>query len=134
MRLLCCHDRQLSSDVHLVCRQVLRLELHLVHRHQQNHHRLLLDEVHQSHLDDRHQGDLLHLVHQNRLGDLRLGDPDHLDEVHQNRLGDLRLGDPDHLDERQLDEVRQLRRRRDEGQRCRMKMDYCQHAVDVVLK
>ena len=44
MRRLCCHDRQLSSDVHLVCRQVLHLELHLVHRLQQNHHRLLLDE------------------------------------------------------------------------------------------
>jgi hypothetical protein len=44
------------------------------------------------------------------------------------------LDDPDHPDERPLDEVRQLRRRRDEGLRYRMKMDYCQYAVDVVLK
>jgi hypothetical protein len=132
MRRLCCHDRQLSSDVHLVCRQVLHLELHLVHRLQQNHHRLLLDEVHQNRLDDLRQGDLLHLVHQNRLDDLRR--QVRLDVDRQNHLGDLHLDDPVHLGERPLDEVRQLRRRRDEVQRCRMKMDYCQHAVDVVLK
>jgi len=44
------------------------------------------------------------------------------------------LDDPVHLGERPLDEVRQLRRRRGEVRRCRMKKDYCQHAVDVVLK
>jgi hypothetical protein len=98
MRLLCCHDLPLSSGVHLVCRQELHLVLHLEHWHQQNHHRLLLDEVHRSHRDD------------------------------------LRLGDLDHLDECPLGEVHQLRRRQGEALRCRMKMGYCQHAVDAVLK
>ena len=132
MRLLCCHDHQLSSDVHLVCRQVLHLELHLVHRHQRNHHRLLLDEVHQNRLDDLRRDDLLHLVHQNHQDDLRR--QVRLDVDRQNRLDDRHLDDPVHLDERPLDEVRQLRRHQGEVRRYRMKMDYCQHAVDVVLK
>jgi hypothetical protein len=55
-----------------------------------------LDEVRQSHLDDR-----------------RLDDPVRLDVVRQSHLDDRRLDDPVRLDERQLDVVLQIRRRLD---------------------
>ena len=93
---LCCHDRLLSLDVHLVCHLVRHLVRHLVHLHLRTHHRHRLDEVRQSHLDD-----------------LRLDDLVHLDVVRQSHRDDRRLDDLVHLDERQLDEVLQLRRRLD---------------------
>jgi hypothetical protein len=116
-------DRLLNSDVHLVCRQVLHLELLLVHLHRRIHRQRLLVADHQNHLGDLHLGE----VRQSHLGDLHL---DRLGEVRQSHLGDLIQGDLRldglvHLGVRLPDEVRQLLRHQDEVQRCRMKMDCC---------
>jgi len=91
-----CRGHRLNSVDHLVCHLVRHLVRHLVHLHLRTHHRHRLDEVRQSHRDDRRLDDLVRL-----------------DEVHQNHPDDLRLDDPVRLDERQLDEVLQLRRRLD---------------------
>jgi hypothetical protein len=135
MRLLCCHDRQLSSDVHLVCRQALHLELRLVHLRLRILRRRLLDVVHQIHLDDLH----LDVVHQIHLDDLHLDDlvrlvVDRRNHLDDRRLDDLHLDDLVRLGEHLLVEVPQSRHRLDAVLRFRMKMDYCRHAVDAAPK
>jgi hypothetical protein len=135
MRPLYYRDRLLNSDVHLVCRQVLHPELHLVHPHRRIRRQHLLVADHQNHLGDLHLGE----VRQSHRDDLRLDDQRRLDVDRRIHLGDLNLGDlhqddPVRLDVRQLDEVRQLLRHPDVVRHCQKKMDYCPHVVAAAQK